>query len=146
MLRILAMFLLFSTSAFSKDLTCTESGGTSLTWDPYKQKWNSSADPETKSDFQIKFINIGRDVPKKMKPAIVGENGVSELTLVSNTPEHYIYMELTSGGTPVVWNYFPFDKNKPDKFRPTPNSDTILSTKTYVMVGPASYTTKYTCK
>jgi hypothetical protein len=126
----------------AKDLTCDVGGSTSITWEPYKKKWETSEKIASKVDeqYSIKLVNVGAGVPSTRKPALVGNGGAADLTLIEGGPEKFVYLETTLGGNAVLWTLVPAKKDG------TPSYDTVISTKTYTMIGPVSYTTMYSCK
>lgn len=135
---VLSLCMATSSLGFSKDLTCTYGGSTSITWEPYKKEWQSSEKLSKDPEQVIKLINIADTSPKAGKPALVGNLGAAELSLISTMHEAFAYLELTPGGTPVVWTYFPKSDRLP--------ADTIISTKAYGSMGPSTYTTMSQCK
>ena len=139
------LFLIFfgpAASVVARDVSCEDGGSTSITWEPYKKTWKTSASITAKPDerYSIKLINIGPGVPASKKPALVGNGGAADLNLVENGPNKFVYLESTLGGNAVLWTFIPA------KGDGTPIYDTLISTKTYTMVGPVSYTSMYKCR
>jgi hypothetical protein len=127
----------------ARDFSCDTVGSTSVTWEHDKKKWETSGDvvSEVNEKYSLKLINAGPNVSATKKPALVGNLGASELVLFENGPEKFVYMESTSNGNILIWTLIPSKKNG------TPQYDTLILNKAYVMFGsPVSYTSVYKCR
>jgi hypothetical protein len=73
-------------------------------------------------------------------PTLVGNAGTEKLQLVSRSDGQLQLVEITASGTVVTWVLFDAD------VRMKLTTPVLISTKTYEMFGPATFTTVYRCQ
>lgn len=119
--------------AFEDSYDCHALAETSIGWDSKTRKYSADASTTLKRPAIVKLSDLNAPVP-----LLTGE-GVTPLRKVSEAPGVAWFIEETPAGTIVGWTLI----ERPGPFAP-PHA-TLVSTKTYDLFGPATFTALYRC-
>lgn len=133
---VLIAFLLGPASwsmAFEDSYDCRVAAETSIGWDSKAGKYSAEASTSLKRPAIVKLSDLNTPVPR-----LTGQ-AVTPLRKVSETSGVVWFIEETTGGTIVGWTLL----ERAGPF--SPPDATLVSTKTYDLFGPASFTALYRC-
>jgi len=119
--------------AFEDSYDCHEQAETSIGWDGKAQKFSATASTSLKSPAVVKLSNLNTPTP-----LLTGQQ-VGPIHKTSEAPGIAWFIEVAPAGTIVGWTLI----EKRDSVS-LPHA-TLVSTKTYDLFGPATFTALYKC-
>lgn len=121
-------------TAFENSYDCREVAETSIDWNAKEGRYSTTATTSLKRPAIIKLSDLNG-----ANPSLTGQ-GVAMLQKVSETARTVWFLEEADAGTIVGWTLM---DNKGDFAAP---NVTLVSTKTYQLFGPATFSAFYECK
>jgi len=119
--------------AFEDSYDCRALAETSIGWDSKAWKCSAEASTSLQRPAIVKLSDLNAPVP------LLTGQGVTPLRKVSEASGVVWFIEETATGTIVGWTLL----EKPGPFSP-PHA-TLVSTKTYELFGPGTFTALYRC-
>jgi hypothetical protein len=122
-----------SVLAFEESYDCHEHAETSIGWDVQTRQFSAMASTSLQKPIVVKLSNLHTPTP-----LLTGQQ-VVPIRKISEAPGVAWFIEVASGGTIIGWTLI----EKQDSM-PLPHA-TLVSTKTYELFGPATFTALYKC-
>jgi hypothetical protein len=119
--------------AFEESYDCRASAETSIGWDSKARRYSAEASTSLKRPAIVKLSDLNAPIP-----LLTGQS-VTPLRKVSETSGAMWLIEETAAGTIIGWTFI----EKAGPF--SPPDATLVSTKTYDLFGPATFTALYRC-
>jgi hypothetical protein len=123
-----------SSEALEDSYDCHELAETTIGWDWRAQTYSAEASTALKRPAVVKLSDLNT-----ARPLLTGQ-GVTPIRKLSEAPGVVWFIEEAQAGTIVGWTLL--EKQEPPF---SPPYATLVSTKTYDLFGPATFTALYRC-
>jgi hypothetical protein len=133
--RFLAALLVFPEIGVSAESSydCVHTGHTNIGWSAREGRYTAEAVPKVTKPAVVKLSEMNTD-----HPFLTGQ-GVVRLQRLAYDGMTTWFAEQAPAGTIIIWTFF----DRRTDFGPT--SAVLVSTKTYDLMGPVSFTDLYAC-
>lgn len=113
---------------------CVHTGHTNIGWSGRESRYTAEAIPKVTKPAIVKLSEMNTD-----RPFLTGQ-GVARLQRLADDGTTTWFAEQAPAGTIIIWTFF----DKRQDFGPP--SAVLVSTKTYDLMGPVSFTDLYACR
>jgi hypothetical protein len=113
---------------------CVQTGHTNIGWSAREGRYTAEAAPKVTRPAIVKLSEMNTD-----QPFLTGQ-GVARLQRLADDGKTMWFAEQAAAGTIIIWTFF---EKRTDS---GPPSSVLISTKTYDLMGPVSFTDLYACR